>query len=120
MIIIFFSFEVEISYEAYWWLWTSDWDHYEEGNKEIFLYKSDPGYVSDSYNTVDKNKARSKYGLLKDKSWDEDKGIQNFTWEVNGSDCTNKMCIRYDASGESEDTWYVRSIKVNLSINPKN
>ena len=115
-----FSFEVEISYEAYWWLWTSDWDHYEEGNKEIFLYKSDPGYVSDSYNTVDKNKARSKYGLLKDKSWDEDKGIQNFTWEVNGSDCTNKMCIRYDASGESEDTWYVRSIKVNLSINPKN
>ena len=114
-----FVFGVKISYEAYWWLWTSDWDHYEEGNKQIFLFKKDPGYLADSLNMVNSNSIRSKYGLLKEETWDDDKGTKNFTWEIKGSECTNEMCIKYDAWGDSEDTWYVKSITVDLLIKPK-
>ena len=114
-----FVFDVKISYEAYWWLWTSDGDHYEEGNKQIFLFKKDPGYLADSLNMVNSNSIRSNYGLLKEETWDEDKGTKDFRWEIKGSDCTNNMCIKYDAWGDSEDTWYVKSITVDLLIKPK-
>ena len=114
-----FVFDVKISYEAYWWLWTSDGDHYEEGNKQIFLFKKEPGYLADSLNMVNSNSIRSKYGLLKEETWVDDKGTKNFTWEIKGSECTNEMCIKYDAWGDSEDTWYVKSITVDLLIKPK-
>ena len=114
-----FVFDVKISYEAYWWLWTSDGDHYEEGNKQIFLFKKEAGYLAVSLNMVNSNSIRSKYGLLKEETWDDDKGTKNFTWEIKGSECTNEMCIKYDAWGDSEDTWYVKSITVDLLIKPK-
>lgn len=116
-----FVFDVNISYEAYWidrwWFWETD--EYEAGNKQIFLFKKDPGYLADSLNMVNSNTIRSNYGLLKEETWDEDKGTKDFRWEIKGSDCTNNMCIKYGAWGDGEDTWYVKSITVDLLIKPK-
>lgn len=116
-----FSFNVKISYEAKWidrwWIWETD--EYEEGNKQIFLYKSEPKYLADSSNMVDSTSIREHFGLLCEETWAEDKGVKNFSWNVNGSDCTENMCIKYDSYGEGEDTWYLKSIMVNLTINPK-
>ena len=116
-----FVFDVKISYEAYWidrwWFWETD--EYEAGNKQIFLFKKDPGYLADSLNMVNSDSIRSKYGLLKEETWDEDKGTKYFKWNVNGYDCTNNMYIKYDAWGDGEDTWYVKSITVDLLIKPK-
>ena len=114
-----FIFNISISYEAYWWLLTMDGDQYEEGNKQIFLFKKNPGFVADSLKMVNSTIIRSQYGLLKEETWTEDKGTKYFNWNVNGSDCTNNMCIKYDAWGDSEDTWYVKSITVDLLIKPK-
>ena len=83
------------------------------------MFKKDPGYLADSLNMVNSNSIRSNYGLLKEETWDEDKGTKDFRWEIKGSDCTNNMCIKYDAWGDSEDTWYVKSITVDLLIKPK-
>ena len=118
-----FVFEVKISYEAYWidrfWPWETD--EYEAGNKQVFLFKKDSGYLADSLNMVNSNSIRSKYGLLKEETWDDDKGTKNFTWGIKGSNCTNNMCIKYDAydDGNTEDTWYVKAITVDLLIKPK-
>lgn len=109
-----FVFDVTISYEAGKWF-----GNYIYGNKQVFLFKKNPGYIADSFNMVNSETIYSKYGLLKEETWDEDKGTKDFRWEIKGSDCTNNMYIKYDAWGENEDTWYVRAITVDLMIKPK-
>ena len=114
-----FTFDVTISYEAFWLFFLN---RYEYGNKQIFLFKKNPGYLADSINMVNSYTIRSHYGLLKEETWEEHKGTKNFRWNVKGSDCTNNMYIKYDAyddEGTTEDTWYVKAITVNLSIEPK-
>ena len=60
-----------------------------------------------------------QYGLLFEESWDEDVvRDKTFIWNVKGSDCTNNMCIKYDAWGDGEDTWYIKGLTVELSIGP--
>ena len=116
-----FTFTVTIHAEAEWidrwWFWEKD--EYEEGTKHICLFKKDPGRVENSSNVVNKNTIRSKYGLLHEESWDEDVvRDKTFIWNVKGSDCTNNMCIKYDAWGDGEDTWYIKGLTVELSIGP--
>ena len=111
-----FVFDVTISYEAYYRWWEF---RYEQGNKQVFLFKRNPGYVADSFNMVNSTTIRSQYGLLKEETWDDDKGTKYLNWKVNGSDCTNNMYIKYDAWGDMNDTWYVQAITVNLLIKPK-
>lgn len=111
-----FTFDVTISYEAYYRWWEF---RYEQGNKQVFLFKRNPGYVADSLNMVNSTTIRRQYGLLEEETWDEDKGTKYFKWNVNGYDCTNNMYIKYDAWGDINDTWYVKAITVNLSIKPK-
>ncbi len=113
-----FTFTVTIHAEAYY---NPLLFRHEYGTKHICLFKKDPGRVANSLNVVNKNTIRSKYGLLCEESWDEavvrDK---TFIWNVKGSDCTNCMCIKYDAWGDLEDTWYVKGLTVELSIGPNN
>ena len=111
-----FTFDVTISYEAYYRWWEF---RYEQGNKQIFLFKRNPGYVADSLNMVNSTTIRRQYGLLEEETWDEDKGTKYFKWNINGYDCTNNMYIKYDAWGDINDTWYVKSITVDLLIKPK-
>ena len=111
-----FVFDVKISYEAYYRWWEF---RYEQGNKQVFLFKRNPGYVADSLNMVNSTTIRRQYGLLEEETWDEDKGTKYFKWNVNGYDCTNNMYIKYDAWGDINDTWYVKSITVDLLIKPK-
>lgn len=116
-----FNFTVTIHAEAEWidrwWIWEKD--EYEKGTKHICLFKKDPGRVENSSNVVNKNTIRSKYGLLHEESWDEDVvRDKTFIWTVHGSECTNNMCIKYDAWGDGEDTWYIKGLTVELSIVP--
>ncbi len=77
------------------------------------------GKINDSSNVVNKNTIRIKYGLLHEESWDEDVvRDKTFIWTVHGSECTNNMCIKYDAWGDGEDTWYIKGLTVELSIGP--
>lgn len=117
-----FKFDISIVYEAQrvsidWY----DGDGYEEGTKQVFLYKKNPGCMGDGIGLVNDRDIYDIYGLLCREEWDDDKGTKKFSWTVNGFDCNNNMYLKYDAydDGNTEDTWYVKSITVDLSIELK-
>lgn len=117
----YFVFDVVLDFEAYWidrfWFWETD--EYEEGYKQIFLYYRDPGVIGDSIGIFDASTIRTQKGLLCEEEWTDDKGVKRFSWKIDGDYCSDKMCIRYDAWGNLEDTWYIKALSVALSIKPK-
>lgn len=116
----YFVFDVVLDFEAYWSLFDfNDFDGYEEGYKQIFLYYRDPGVIGDSIGIFDASTIRTQKGLLCEEEWTDDKGVKRFSWKIDGDYCSDKMCIRYDAWGNLEDTWYLKSLSVALSIKPK-
>lgn len=110
-----FTFKVKVTAEAYKSIFG-----YEQGYKQIFLFKKDPGHVDSSLTIVDSNTIRSHYGLLEEETWTDNLVTKDFTWHVRGSDLikSENPCIKYDAWGEGEDTWYVKGLEVFLSIDP--
>ena len=107
-----FTFEVSISYEAQKVL-----GKYINGYKEMHLYKSDPGQVNNSIDITNYTVVKNNYGHIISEQWTSDKGDdQTYYWDVSGKDCSELMCIRYDANGNDEDTWYRKAIIVHLSI----
>ncbi len=112
-----FIFNVTVSFEADKITDFFGSINYQEGHKQMFLYKEDPGHLSDSIDKTNPTNIRTMYGLLCEDEWTSDKGQdKEFVWKIVGEDCTDEMCIRYDAYGENDDTWYLESVIVTLTI----
>ncbi len=77
-----------------------------KGFQEIYVCKDDETHVAgtDAYEYGGAGKANTSY------SW------VTFDWDVNGSNCTPTMKLRYGAHGEHSDDWWRAHVKVTVTV----
>ncbi len=88
-----------------------------DDKREVHLYAKYNTYVSDTYN-MGPTMVKEDYGHILEENWygnDE----HTFEWVLSGGQCNVEMYLYYDASGTGNDDWYLKAIKVELTITKK-
>lgn len=88
-----------------------------DGTHEIHLYNKDNSTnIAKSDDWVDEAVAKRDYGWVDSVEWTQRDGIDDLDLYVSGDQCEEIMYLLYDAHGDDEDTWYLRSFEINVKV----
>ncbi len=88
-----------------------------DGTHEIHLYnKENSTNIANSDDWVDEKKAKRDYGWVDSVEWTQRDGIDDLELYVSGDQCEEMMYLLYDAHGDDEDTWYLRSFEIDVKV----
>ncbi len=76
------------------------------GYQEVFLL-NEPSHTQRAYKVIEyggSGNACTEWGVVR------------FTFELNGSDCTDVMCLRFGAYGNFSDDWYRRWVRATVTV----
>ena len=88
-----------------------------DGTHEIHLYnKENRTNIANSDDRVDEEIAKRDYGWVDSIEWTQRDGIDDLDLYVRGDQCKEMMYLLYDAHGDDEDTWYLRSFEITVKV----